>query len=316
MGIFSKSKAEPAQAVTDAQSVELDDKANAELEAQSEATESNALEQHIKDDDPAAAAALELSTFSLTPGAKSLLDRAMDNLSTNTGVGLEDPDAQLQVKQRAALIEAAGNDLSVVMNALISSCEDNPRDIAPAIYSMGYNVLKAAVFICNLDYRRYLDPRGDYNMWKVYGPITARGEDGNDHREIEGQFATDRREEAPSAPDGLDNDVDRQWHWLRDTYGSGVQDYDDVFCASLEDLRYFMQLTAESVGWDPERPMPFGNIMNEDGSFSPINDPMLALDNQELKRKEGQAKRRARESKRLSDAAAIARTSITGALRR
>lgn len=235
MGIFSKSKAEQSQSVV-AEDIEQVAKDNeALIEEQERSTQADALEQHIKDDDPAAAAAVELKSFSLTPGAKSLLDRALDNLSTNDGAGLEDPDARLSIKQRGELIAAAGNDLGVVISALIASCDDNPRDIAPAVYSLGYNVLKAAVFIANLDYRRFLDPRGDYNMWKVYGPITSKSEDGNDHRETEGQFATDRREEEPSAPPGLDNDVDRQWNWLRQTYGSSVQDYDDVFTASLDE---------------------------------------------------------------------------------
>lgn len=311
MNIFGRKKqetqqAEPAQAsVADEQGAHVVD---------DDALEAQALESHIRSEDPAAKAALELTTFRLTPGAKSLLDRAMDNVANSDGAGLDDKDAALAVKQRAELFDAAGNDLSVVIGAMIDSCEENPREIAGAIYGTLYPVLKAAVFIANLDYRRYMDPRGDFDIWAQYGALSSKGEDGNDPREGLEQRVEHSLD--PEPPVGCDSSVDRQWEWMQQTYGSEVQDWEDVIPRSLEDLRLFFQLTYESVGGDPQRIIPFGNIMLSDGTFQPINDPMLALDNAELRRKEAQARRRQRDGERMSKAAALARKAVTSALAR
>jgi len=294
MGIFNREKAKPAQAsVADSKDGhhETDDAA---LEQQEQATEAVALERHIAEDDPAAKAMLELESFSMTPGAKSLLDRAMDNLSNNDGAGLEDPDARIAVKQRAALVAAAGNDLSVVIAALVASCEDNPRDIAPTIFSVCFNVLKSAVFIANLDYRRYLDPRADFDL----------------------AMYADPREDEPSAPAGMATHVEREFEYFRETYGASCEDLEDVFACALEDLRLFLQLTSESFGWDPDRPIPFAYMQRPDGGFDPINDPALALDNAEIKRKESQKKRRERESVRLAAAASAAAKMVASSLKR
>lgn len=294
MGIFSREKAKPAQASiadsTDGHH-EADDAA---LEAQEQQTEAHALEAHIAEDDPAAKAMLELEGFRMTPGAKSLLDRAMDNLSKNDGAGLEDPDARIAAKQRAALVEAAGNDLSVVIAALVASCEGNPRDIAPTVFSVCFNVLKSAVFIANLDYRRYLDPRADFDL----------------------TMYVDLREDEPSAPAGLATSVEREFEYFRETYGASCEDIEDVFACSLEDLRLWLQLTSESFGWDPDRPIPFAYMQRPDGGFDPINDPALALDNAEIKRKEGQKRRRERETARMSAAALKAQQMVAASLKR
>jgi hypothetical protein len=293
MGIFRRNdKAKTASAsVADEQGQhEHDDTA---LEAQEQHTEAVALEKHILDDDPMAKAALELESFSMTPGAKSLLDRAMDNLSRNNGDGIEDPDARIAIKQRAALVDAAGGDLSVVIAALCAACEGSPRDIAPTIYSLCFNILKSAVFIANLDYRRYLDPRADFDLTPY----------------------SDLREDDPSAPAGLDTAPDREFEYFRQTYGANCEDIEDIFACALEDLRLFLQLTSESFGWDPDRPIPFAFIP-EGAGFTAINDPALALDNAEIKRKEGQKRRRERESARLASAALKAQELVKAAVKR
>lgn len=333
MSIFKKGKAEPAQAVVDAQEHQLSDAENEALRAQGDATEADALEKHITEDDAAASAALELQSFRLTPGAKSLLDRGLDNLAQNKATGIEDPDAALAIKQRGELISAAGNDLSVVISALVASCDDNPRDIAPTIYSLCYNVLKAAGFIANIDYRRYCDPRGNFDLLATGYVPSSKGVDGRDWQET-ATFAADQREEFVEPPVGLDSAQDREREWLRATYdwqnmsiddqhsalamiyGATYSEEEDIFAASLEDLRLFFQLTCEAVGWDPNNVMPFTNVQNEDGTFTPITDAMTALDTFEIKRKESLAKRRKREAARLSKSAEIARKLVTQALAR
>ncbi len=315
MGLFNRNKADSATAsVADDNGKHAAD--DAKLAAQEEATEAHALEQHIAEDDPAAKAMLELESFRLTPGAKSLLDRAMDNVAKNDGSGIEDPDARIAIKQRAALVEAAGNDLSVIIAALCASCEDNPRDIAPAVYSLCFNILKSAVFIANLDYRRYLDPRADFDLLPYggakYGQMTVEREAlGTD-----GDFAADQREETREAPAGLDSMVEREFNYFRETYGSGLEDYEDVFACALEDLRLFLQLTSESFGWDPDRPIPFAFIQTPEGTFEPINDPALALDHTEIKRKESLKRRREREGARMANAAKVAAQLVAKSLAR
>ncbi len=241
--------------------------------------EINALQREV-DNDPAAKAAQELETFNLTPGSKSLLDRAMDNLAKNTGDGLDDPDARMNAKLRASLIGAAGNNLRVVIAATAETV-DKPTDIGPALYSLFYNVVKAAGFIANLDYRRWLDPNADFDM----------------------AMYVDRREDEPSAPDGMDTDIDRQLAWFQTMYGSGVEDEGDVIKRAFSDLRDYLQLTLEAFGSDPNRIIPLAMVMKPDGKFDELHDPTVALDHYEIKRVESRKRRNERESARMQKAA-------------
>lgn len=301
-----KSKADPAAAST----------AESHDDAGALANETARLEEHIADD-PAAKAALELAEFRMTPGAKSLLDRAMDNIAQNDGVGLDDPDARMSAQLRASLVNAAGGDLSVVIDALVTSCEE-PKDIAPTLYSLGYNILKSAGFIANLDYRRYLDPRGDFDLspYIVLPNEDGKYEPGAVREALGHDFYADAREETRDPPPGLDSTIDRENEFFRATYGADAESTEDIFACALEDLRLFLQLTVESFGWEADRPMPFAFLMDPDGSFTPINDPRLALDHYEIKRKESRARRRAKENTRMAAAAARAQELVKGALAR
>lgn len=282
-----KSKAESAQAATtnDAGEVSVD-----------ENTEATLLEQHIDEErkaDPAAFAAEELGNFEMTAGARSLLDRALDNLSKNKGEGLPE-DAQLDARLRAELIDAAGNDLSVVLDVLTAEV-DKPTQVPGLVYSICYNVLRAAVFIANTDYRRALDPNQDMDL----------------------VLYADRREEEVDPPMGYQTRGEWLLEQLKQLYGQGnIELPEDCIPAALEDLRLFLQLTVESFGWDPERTMPFAVVQEPNGTFTHINDPMTALDNQELKRQMSRKKRRDETNKALAAAAEAAREKVKQALAR
>lgn len=278
----------------------------------------SALEQHIENDDPAAKALAELGDFRMTPGAKSLLDRALDNVANNDGSGLEDPEAAFSIKLRSGLLEATGNDLSIALVAILDSSKD-AKSASRMVYSLCYNVLKAAGFIANLDYRRYLDPKADFDLWAIYGKQSqpdTKGEDGRDNQEDSGEFASDRREEEPSAPLGLLNTVDAQWEWLQDTYGANIEDEGDVILRALSDVQLFLNLTAESVGWQGDKPMPFVQMMNPDGTFDAIYDAKTALDEFEIRRKLSLKRRRDNENTTLLAAQAKARELLLKAVAR
>mgnify|MGYP007027769357 FL=1 len=260
--------------------------------------------------DSAQRAAAELEEYNLTPGAKNLLDRAMDNLGQNNGGNIEDADARAEVQMRAELISAAGNDLSIVIEALVDSAS-RPQEVGASLYRLSYQIIKSAGFLANMDRQRWLDPRGDFDLFaSAYTTHvdTRRGEDGNDPRDTIDVGSADRREDEPSAPDGLMTSVDRQIEWLRETYGSMVEEEDDVFAASLADLRLFLQLTIESFGWNMDAAnrmdgeLPYVSVMNADGSFERITDPVVALDHHEIKRQESRIKRRERQAVQMSAA--------------
>lgn len=276
-------------------------------ETQSEAM---LLEAHLSED-PAEKAAMELDRFEMTPGAKLLLDRAMDNLAQNTGANIADPEFRAQVKQRAELINAAGNDLAIVIEALVDSC-GSPSEAPGVVYSTCYNVLKAGVFIANLDYRRWLDPKGDFDMAPY---LTRRVED----EALNGRdFEVDARSEE-SPLDGLtghDSSVDVAWHNLRALYGPHIEDESEVFFASLDDLRLFLSLTCDSFGWDPDRPLPFAAFQNPDGSFENITDAQVALDHAEVQRQESRKRKAERDAVRLTNAAERAKAIVARATKR
>lgn len=271
-----------------------------------------ALEAEIEND-PAAKAALELETFALTPGAKHLLDLALDNMSTNTGEGIDDPQQRASIRLRAELIDAAGGDLSVVIEALVASCE-KPTEVAPSLYSLLYNVVKSAGFYANLDYRRYLDPRADFDL-SPYAPQgdeawkAANGVDSAMH----GNGSPDKREDDPSAPDGLDTVVDRELALYRSLYGAEVIEDGDVILCAWSDLRMFCQLTVESYGWEGDD-MPFTFAQETDGSFTPISDVRTAIDAIEINRQKSRARRAEREAVRVSAAIERARKLTAKAL--
>lgn len=303
MNLFkSKTTVEPATA-----SVAEDAKRKEHVHDDSVA-QIKALETEIEND-PAAKAALELEDFALTPGAKHLLDLAMDNLSTNTGEGIDDPSAKASIKLRAELIAAAGCDLSVVIEALVDSCE-KPTDVAPSLYSLLYNVVKSAGFYANLDYRRYHDPRADFDL-NAYLDTDTRSRIDRELSDERG--SSDRREDDPSAPDGMDTMVDRELQLYRALYGAEVIEDGDVILCALSDLRMFAQLTVESYGWEGDD-MPFAYTQELDGTFTPITDVRTAIDALEINRQKSRARRAEREATRVSAAIERARALTAKAL--
>lgn len=296
MNIFKKQKAVAAPATASV----AEDETRAEYVHDDTAAQLAALEAEIEKD-PAARAAMELETFALTPGAKHLLDLSLDNLSTNTGEGIDDPQARDSIKLRAALIEAAGCDLSVVIEAMVDSCA-KPTDVGPALYSLLYNVVKSAGFYANLDYRRYLDPLSDFDL----GSYGRAGE-------LDDSNSSDRREEEPSAPDGLDTRIDRELAFYHQLYGAEIVEDSDVIPAAWSDLRLFCQLTIEAYGYEGAE-IPFLYAQELDGSFTPITDVRTALDVQEINRQKSRQRRAERESVRLSSAIERARALTAKAL--
>jgi hypothetical protein len=295
-----KTKADEAQA-----SVAGDDGAHA---VDGDAQAIAALEADLAAD-PTAAAAIALSEYTLTPGARSLLDRAVDNLATNDGAAIEDPEFKQGVKLRAMLLNAAGGDLSVAIACIVDACRDEPKSISGLVYSLCYNTLKQAVFYANLDYRRYLDPRGDFDLTPYEG---QRVED----EALGHEFAADAREERRAPPLGMEDEIDREWAHFREVYGTGVEITEDIFAAALTDLRIYLQLTTEAFGWDAQRPMAFANIAEPNGTFTPITDARQALDHSEVQRKLRRKERAVKDNARIFAAAERAKEIALAAARR
>ncbi len=275
-----------------------------------------ALDAEAQEEDPAGYAADKLEQFNLTRGAKTLLDRAMDNISRNNGASIVDEDAKLDIQLRAELVSASGNDLSVLIESLT---EETPfAEQGGVLYSMLFNILKGATFEANLDYRRFLDPSADFELVGYMKPITARNENGEDYRDQNGEFAVDRREETSPLEglSGFATRVEVMLEQARELYGHDVQCVEDVIPGALSDLRYYFQLICESYGWDHERGMPFLFVTELDGGFTPIHDPMQALDTQELRRQAARAKKRTKTNDRMQAAAARARKALSAAGKR
>lgn len=262
-------------------------------------------------EDPAGWAAEQLEEFNLTPGAKLLLDRAVDNLSRNTGVGLVDEDAKFDAQQRAAIINASGNDISVAIVALSESCEVD--EAGPIVYSLLFNVLKSAVFIGNLDYRQFLDPARDMDLhlYVNYGEVgKSAGEDARDPSDP--KFHTDSRQDRSplEGQSGFETHAEFQFARMKELYGSDMDDEGDVVAASLRDLRWYLQLLSESFGWDATRPMPFAFVQETNGEFTPITDAQVAMDHAEVRRAASRAKKRAKTNAVMSAAANKAREAL------
>lgn len=267
--------------------------------------------------DPQMAAAEQAEAYNLTPGAKSLLDRSIDSLATSDGNSIEDPDFKQSIRSRAALLNATGNDLAVAISCIVDAMASDPKSIAGTVYSLCYSVLKQAVFFANLDMRRYLDPRGDFDL-TIYRHANV-GEDYNPQAVLEAlgtDFAADAREERRTPPAGCDSELEREWAYYSAVYGADVETTEDIFGASLSDLRTYLQLLTEAFGWDAQSPMAYANVMNPDGTFTPIHDAATALDHQEVMGKERRKVKQAKQASAMLLAASIAAERLTNAARR
>ena len=247
----------------------------AALERQDQAA--RLLEESLADDakdDPAEAASQKLAGFALSPRAKDLLDKAVENAMRNTGSGIEDDSARQKIKQMAELLAATDGDLSAALIAVSESME--VTEVPNAVFSLCFSVQKAAIFLGNLQYRRALDPRD------------GEGVPAHDHR--------DHRDPPYGlGPDGEDEDP--------------VQ----AVIEAIEEVHLYLQLVTESFGWDPERPMPFVYLAELDGTFRPITDVEQALDYLEIRRKQAQAKRQVKQAQGFAAAAARAKAALLAA---
>src|SRR5690606_31818565 len=92
--------------------------------------------------------------------------------------------------------------------------------------------------------------------------------------------------------------------YMREKYGS--DELTEAVVRALEDVRLLFQYQLESVGWPNERPMPYANTQNRDGTFTPITDAMTALDAAEVARRASQQRRREERLRALAKAQAAA----------
>jgi hypothetical protein len=264
------------------------------------------------DEQVMAEAAEKLEALELSPGVWSLIDRSMDSLARNRGEGLDDPDAVARAKEQAALVKAADNDLQVCIAALVGSCA--PLDIPGVVYSFLYRVLGNAAFFANLDYQQATSAGFDlYSDEATVNELVARYVSSTYVEEALARVVDDKVLNADDAREseeddkrtreqGFDTRRDIELRYLAETYNEG-EDIDRAILTALSDLRLFFQLTTESMGWPADRPMPFGNVRNPNGTFSPIEDAQAAVDAQEIKRQAGQQRRREKRAATMSSAA-------------
>lgn len=298
------------------------DQVEVPVEASVQAQEQPEEPQPKSEEDLMAEAAHKLEALELPVGAWSLIDRAVDSLSRNTGAGLEDPDAVERAKQLAGLAKIADGRLDIIVQAIIESTPvvDRPG----AVYSTLYRVLQNCVFFANLDYQQAqkLDVYSEdavVEEWftryvsssyveealarvvedRVLGVDDAREKDEDDKRHSDMGFE-DRR--------------DAQLRALSEVYGS--EELEDAVLQALNDVRLYFQLTCESLGWDVLRPMPFGNTRNPDGTFTPIEDAQTAIDAAEIKRQASLVRRREARRAQMSKAQEAAAAIIARSMQR
>lgn len=235
-------------------------------------------------------AAGKLAEFRLSPLAKGFLDRALVNVSENTGRGLEDEQARAQAQLLGGIITAAGHDLGTAIDFIIGGAESTQA--VGTIYSLCYAVQKAVNFGGNMAYRKALDPRGDTDL-----PETA-----------------DIREDHVDAPVGLGPDTGEELAFDSKTgerlfnVRGGMErkaNYEQIFDA-LEEVHIYLQLTVEAFGWPPvaddgrDNTMPYCVVQEKDGSFKQIHSLEHCLDIMEIRYKESRRKRAEQKSKTLS----------------
>lgn len=248
----------------------------------------------------ASVAAGKLEEFRLSPLAKAMLDRAVVNVSENTGRGLDDPKAAEEAKLRATLVAAAGHDLPATIELIIGAVP--ATDAVGMIYSLCYAVQKALNFIGNMAYRRALDPKAETDLPET--PDTRE-----DHQEAPVGLGPDDGEEIafnPTTGERLFNVV------------GGVErraNYELVLDA-LEECHIYLQLLTEAFGWPAEQAMPYCAVQAKDGTFSQVHSLEQCLDMMEIKYKENRAKRQDRRLELLQAANAAALAALKKAGRK
>lgn len=280
-------------------------------------------DEPLTEEEAIAAAAEKLEALELQPGSWSLIDRALDSMSRNTGAGLEDADAALEAKQRALLVKATDNDLQSIVSAIISSSP--ALDAAGNVYSILYACMKNCVFFANLDYQmaQGMDSFSDEATVQAFFDryVSTTYVDEALSRVVDGQSlsADDEREKEQEdkqrSDQGFEARREIELDYLKEKYAA--TDVEDAVVQALSDIQMLFQLTVESLGWDASRPMPFNNVRNADGvTFTPINDAKTAIEAAEIARQASQKKRREKRSSMLAGALAAAQAATLKGLQR
>lgn len=281
-------------------------------------------------------AAEKLEALDLGHGSWTLIDRALDNISKNTGVGLTDEDARQRAKELAVLVNATDNQLDVLVSAIAQATPVLERGLA--VRNVLYRVLQQCVFYANLDYRQaegmdlYSDEATVAAFFERY--VSSQYVEEALARVVGDQvLSADDEREREASDDirsnlGYDTMRDIQLAYLHEKYNvgsSGDRRYlvtvenDDVAQAVLQaliDIQLLFDLTAQSYGWDPHQPVPYAFVQEKDGSFTPINDAQTALDAQEIKRVAAQKRRREQRSTQMAKAQDIAAAIVAASLKR
>lgn len=287
-------------------------------------------EPETTDDEPRteeeqmAHAAERLEKLELGHGSWTLIDRALDNLSKNTGAGLADEDARQRAKELAALVSATDNQLDVLVSAIAQATPVLDRGLA--VRNVLYRVLQQCVFYANLDYRQAegIDAYSDeatvaafferYVSSQYVEEALARVV-GDQVLSTEDEREKEQHDEATSDM-GFEATRDIQLRYLADKYGVDAASLEEAVLQALQDIQLLFDLTAQSYGWDPNQPVPYGFVQEKDGSFTPINDAMTALDAQEIKRVAAQKRRREQRSEQMAKAHDIAAAIVAASLKR
>lgn len=249
-------------------------------------------------DDHIAVVASKLGDFRLSPLARGLLDRAVVNVSENTGRGLEDPVAKDMAVALGGIIKASRCDLGKAITALVGG--EDPMADATMVYKLCYQVQKALNFIGNMAYRRALDPKGDFDLDKFIDPREERVDPPVG-------CGPDEPEEIAFGPDG---------ERLFNVVGGAERraDYEQVADA-LEELHIYLQLMTEMFGWDPTSPLPYMVVMGSDETFTAVHNLEECLDRMEIRYKESRAKRQTKQLDHLRAAQARALAVLKAAAR-
>ena len=287
-------------------------------------------EPETTDDEPRteeeqmAHAAERLEKLELGHGSWTLIDRALDNIARNTGAGLTDEDARQRAKELAMLVSATDNQLDVLVSAIAQATPVLDRGLA--VRNVLYRVLQQCVFYANLDYRQaegidaYSDEATVAAFFERY--VSSQYVEEALARVVDDQVLStedgrekERRDEVMDE-NGFEAMRDIQLRYLSEKYGVDAASLEEAVLQALQDVQLLFDLTAQSYGWDPNQPVPYGFVQEKDGSFTPINDAQTALDAQEIKRVAAQKRRREQRSEQMAKAQDIAAAIVAASLKR
>lgn len=287
-------------------------------------------EPETTDDEPRteeeqmAHAAERLEKLELGHGSWTLIDRALDNIARNTGAGLTDEDARQRAKELAMLVSATDNQLDVLVSAIAQATPVLDRGLA--VRNVLYRVLQQCVFYANLDYRQ----AEGIDAYSDEATVAAFFERYVSSQYVEEALARVVDDQVLSTEDGREKERydevmdengfeamrDIQLRYLSEKYGVDAASLEEAVLQALQDVQLMFDLTAQSYGWDPNQPVPYGFVQEKDGSFTPINDAMTALDAQEIKRVAAQKRRREQRSEQMAKAQDIAAAIVAASLKR